>query len=272
VSDESGVVVERDGAVLTITLDRQDANQALDWRTRDAMVAAFVEASADLSVRAVVLTATGTRSFCTGADLRVPMPELPKPEGAPKRAQGDVSRGIANGWQRAVTAVLDCEKPVIAAVNGTAAGAGMHLALACDVVVMADTAKLVPVFVRRGIAPDAAGAYLLTRLVGPAVAKRLYLFGDDVPAAEALQLGLVSELVAPDALQARARELADRLASGPTRTLSLTKRLINRALDTDRDTALMEEVWAQELVMSTEDANEAVQAFIEKRDTTFKGW
>jgi 2-(1,2-epoxy-1,2-dihydrophenyl)acetyl-CoA isomerase len=148
----------------------------------------------------------------------------------------------------------------------------MHLALACDVVLMADTAKLVPVFVRRGIAPDAAGAYLLTRLVGPAVAKRLYMFGDDVPAADALSLGLVGELVAPDALQARARELADRLASGPTRTLALTKRLVNRALDSDRDTALVEEVWAQELIMGTDDANEAVQAFIEKRETTFKGW
>jgi 2-(1,2-epoxy-1,2-dihydrophenyl)acetyl-CoA isomerase len=271
-TDESGVVVDRDGAVLTITLDRQDANQALDWRTREVMVAAFVEANADLAVRAVLLTATGTRSFCTGADLRVPMPEPAKPEGAPKRVQGDIVRGVANGWQRAVTAVLDCEKPVVGAINGTAAGAGMHLALACDVVVMSETAKLVPVFVRRGIAPDAAGAYLLTRLVGPAIAKRMYLFGDDVPAADALAMGMVSEVVSADRLQARARELADRLAAGPTRTLSMTKRLINHALDTDRETALMEEVWAQELVMGTEDANEAIKAFIEKRDPTFKGW
>src|SRR3954469_12481581 len=109
-----------------------------------------------------------------GGDLRVPMPAPPKPDGAPDRAQGDVARGIATGWQRVVTAVLDCEKVVIAALNGTAAGAGMHLALACDVVVMAESAKLVPVFIRRGIAPDAGGAYLLTRLVGPHVAKRLY--------------------------------------------------------------------------------------------------
>jgi enoyl-CoA hydratase/carnithine racemase len=150
----------------------------------------------------VVLTGAGDRAFCTGADLRVPLPTPPKPEGAPDRAQGEVARGIATGWQRVITAVLDCEKPVVAAVNGTAAGAGMHLALACDVIVMADTAKLVPVFVRRGIAPDAAGAYLLTRLVGPQIAKRLYLFGDDVPAAEALRLGLVGDVVGPDELQA----------------------------------------------------------------------
>jgi 2-(1,2-epoxy-1,2-dihydrophenyl)acetyl-CoA isomerase len=171
-----------------------------------------------------------------------------------------------------VAAVLDCEKPVVAAVNGTAAGAGMHLALACDVVLMADHAKLVPVFVRRGIAPDAAGAYLLTRLVGPQVAKRLYLFGDDVPAAEAQRLGLVGEVVPADALDETATAVARQLAAGPTRTLAVTKRLVNRALDVDRDTALAEEAWGQELVMTTEDAQEGVRAFVERRETTFRGW
>ena len=136
-----GLGLERDGAVLTITLDRPDVHNALDWKTRDALVAALEEASADLGVRAVVLTGAGERAFCTGADLRVPMPAPPKPDGAPDRAQGDVARGIATGWQRVITAVLDCEKVVIAAVNGTAAGAGMHLALACDVVVMAEIGK-----------------------------------------------------------------------------------------------------------------------------------
>lgn len=271
-SDETGLVAERVGGVLRLTLNRPDVHNALDWRTREALVAELAAASADLAVRAVLLTATGDRAFCTGADLRVPLPTPPKPEGAPDRAQGEVSRGIATGWQRVVTAVLDCEKPVVAAVNGTAAGAGMHLALACDVVVMADTAKLVPVFVRRGIAPDAAGAYLLTRLVGPQVAKRLYLFGDDVPATEALRLGLASEVVPAADLAATATALAERLASGPTRTLGLTKRLVNRALDVDRDTALAEEAWAQELVMTTEDAQEGVRAFVERRDTEFRGW
>jgi 2-(1,2-epoxy-1,2-dihydrophenyl)acetyl-CoA isomerase len=148
----------------------------------------------------------------------------------------------------------------------------MHLALACDVVVMADTARLVPVFVRRGIAPDAAGAYLLTRLVGPQVAKRLYLFGDDVSAADALRLGLVGEVVPAADLAATAGALAARLATGPTRTLAATKRLVNRALDVDRDTALTEEAWAQELVMTTEDAQEGVRAFVERRDSEFRGW
>jgi 2-(1,2-epoxy-1,2-dihydrophenyl)acetyl-CoA isomerase len=267
-----GLKAERDGGVLRLTLDRPDVANALDWKTREALVAALDNASAAAAVRAVIITGAGDRAFCTGADLRVPVPTPPKPEGAPERLQGDVSRSISTGWQRVITAVLDCEKPVVAAVNGTAAGAGMHLALACDVVVMADTAKLVPVFVRRGIAPDAAGAYLLTRLVGPQVAKRLYLFGDDVLAAEALQLGLVAE-VAPGAdLQTLARELGARLAVGPTRTLGIAKRLVNHALDIDRETALAEEAWGQELVMTTSDAQEGVRAFVERRDPEFRGW
>ena len=267
-----GLRSELDGSVLRLTLDRSDVHNALDWRTREALVAALTNASADAAVRVVLLTGAGERAFCTGADLRVPVPTPDKPEGAPERLQGDVARSIATGWQRVITSVLDCEKPVVAAVNGTAAGAGMHLALACDVVVMADSAKLVPVFVRRGIAPDAAGAYLLTRLVGPQVAKRLYLFGDDVPAAEARQLGLVSEVVPGADLHKRATELAARLAGGPTRTLGITKRLVNRALDVDRDVALSEEAWGQELVMTTSDAQEGVRAFVERREPEFRGW
>lgn len=267
-----GLQTTRDGAVLTLTLDRPDVHNALDWRTRAALVAALVEASADLAIRAVVLTGTGDRAFCTGADLRVPMPGPDKPVGAPSRAQGEVARGIATGWQRVVTAVADCEKPVVAAVNGTAAGAGMHLALACDVVVMSDAAKLVPVFVRRGIAPDAAGAYLLTRLVGVQRAKQIYLFGDDIPAATAFEWGLVTALAPATETLEIARGLAGRLAAGPTKALGVTKRLVNRALDVDRETALHDEAWGQELVMTSEDAQEGVQAFIERRETKFRGW
>lgn len=267
-----GLIVERDGGVLTITLNRPDVHNALDYLTRNAMVDAFEAASADVAVRAVVLTAAGDRAFCTGADLRVPMPAPDKPEGAPKKAQGDISRGVAAGWQRAVTAVLDCEKPVVAAVNGTAAGAGMILALSCDVVVMSDATKLVPVFVRRGIAPDAAAAYLLTRIVGVQRAKQIFMFGDDVPAAQAADWGLVTQLAPANEVLATAHALAARLATGPTRALSVTKRLVNSALDADRASALRDEAWGQELVMTTEDAQEGVKAFIERRDTEFRGW
>ena len=255
-----------------LTLDRPEVHNALNWQARDALANAFHDASADASVRAIVVTGAGERAFCAGADLRMPPPPPPRPEGAPGRIHGDVARSIAGGWQRVLTSVLDCDKPVIAAVNGTAAGAGMHLALAADVVVMSETARLVPVFVRRGIVPDGGGAYLLTRLVGPHVAKQLYLFGDDVSAREAQQLGLVMHVAPAEQTLATALSLARRLADGPTRTLGATKRLINRALDVDRDTALTEEAWTQEAIMVTADSQEGVQAFVERRAPVFRGW
>jgi 2-(1,2-epoxy-1,2-dihydrophenyl)acetyl-CoA isomerase len=261
-----------DDGVLTLTLDRAEVHNALTWKTRDALADALDRASADTFVRAIVVTGAGDRAFCAGADLRMPAPTAARPADAPERVHGDVARSVAAGWQRVITSVLDCDKPVIAAVNGAAAGAGMHLALAADVVVMADTARLVPVFVRRGIVPDGGGAYLLTRLVGPHVAKRLYLFGDDVSAAEAQQLGLVQQVVPQADTLATALALARRLACGPTRTLGATKRLINHALDVDRDTALGEEAWAQESVMTTADAQEGVLAFVERRTPEFRGW
>lgn len=273
-ADEApGILTALDpGGVLRLTLNRPQVHNALDWRSREVLVGELAAAGADLSVRAVLITGSGDRAFCTGADLRVPLPGPGKPEGAPDTAQGEVSRGIATGWQRLITAVLDCEKPVVAAVNGTAAGAGMHLALACDLVVMADTAKLVPVFVRRGIVPDAAGAYLLTRLVGVARAKQAYLLGDDIPAVDAGALGLVSRVVPAAELATVAGELAARIAAGPTRTLALTKQLVNHALDIDRVAALREEAWSQELAMTTQDAQEGVRSFVERRQPHFRGW
>ena len=148
----------------------------------------------------------------------------------------------------------------------------MHLALAADVVVMAETAQFVPVFARRGIAPDGGGAYLMTRLVGPHVAKHLYLFGDDVSAADAQRLGLVLHVVPQAETVPTAMALARRLAAGPTRTLGATKRLINHALDVDRSSALTEEAWTQEAIMSTADSQEGVAAFVERRQPTFRGW
>jgi 2-(1,2-epoxy-1,2-dihydrophenyl)acetyl-CoA isomerase len=270
--DDIGIRTEQSGGVLTITLDRPEVHNSLDWRARDGLGDVFLAASEDLTVRAVVLTGSGERAFCTGADLRTSLPRPPRPDGAPNFAQGDTARAIQTGWQRLVTSILDCDKPVIAAVNGTAAGGGMHLAFACDIVVMAENAKIVPVFVRRGIAPDAGGPYLLSRLVGPQRAKQLYFFGDDLPAAKAYEWGLATHLVPAGEALAIATELADRLASGPTRAIAVTKRLVNSALDVDRGTALNDEAWGQELVMTTEDAQEGVRAFVERRETDFKGW
>ncbi|MFE4589132.1 enoyl-CoA hydratase/isomerase family protein [Streptomyces laurentii] len=259
---------------------------AVTWDQRERIIALLADASADPDVRAVVVTATG-RGFCAGADLRggpaapgtgervqgerVQGERVQGERVQGERVQGDVARMIARGAQRFIGAVLDCEKPVIAAVNGTAAGLGAHLAFACDLVLAADTARFVEVFVRRGIVPDGGGAYLLPRLIGPQRAKELMFFGDAVPAADAAALGLVNRVVAAEELEKTARAWAERLAQGPTRALALTKQLVNASLDADRAAAFAAEATAQELCMTTRDAREGVAAFTERRSATYEG-
>lgn len=184
---------------------------------------------------------------------------------------GDVARTIRLGAQRLIAAVLDCEKPVIAAVNGTAAGIGAHLAFACDLVLAAESAKFIEVFVRRGLVPDGGGAYLLPRLVGPQRAKELMFFGDSLPARDAERLGLVNRTVPDEELAATARAWAQRLAEGPTRSIALTKQLVNASLDSDRATAFAAEAMAQEINMTTQDANEGVASFVERRAPKYRG-
>ncbi|MFJ8664435.1 enoyl-CoA hydratase/isomerase family protein [Streptomyces sp. NPDC093600] len=230
---------------------------------RERIIALLGDASADPGVRAVVLTATG-RGFCAGADLR-------GTSAAGERVPGDVARTIRLGAQRLIGAVLDCEKPVIAAVNGTAAGLGAHLAFACDLVLAAEPARFIEVFVRRGLVPDGGGAYLLPRLVGPQRAKELMFFGDALPAADALALGLVNRVVVAEELEQSAREWAERLARGPTRALALTKQLVNASLDADRASAFAAEAAAQEINMATRDAKEGVAAFVERRTPRYEG-
>ncbi|MFE5523377.1 enoyl-CoA hydratase/isomerase family protein [Streptomyces virginiae] len=248
-----------------ITLNRPEAMNAVTWDQRERIIALLAEASADPAVRAVVVTATG-KGFCAGADLRG-SPGAP----AGERVAGDVARMIRLGAQRLITAVLDCEKPVVAAVNGTAAGIGAHLALACDLVIAAEAARFIEVFVRRGLVPDGGGAYLLPRLVGPQKAKELMFFGDAVPAVEAERLGLVNRVVPAEELEATAREWAERLAQGPTRALAMTKQLVNASLDGDRAAALAAEATAQEINMTTDDANEGVASFVERRTPKYLG-
>ncbi|MGA2838207.1 MAG: enoyl-CoA hydratase-related protein [Acidimicrobiales bacterium] len=266
------VVRRVEDGVAWITLNRPEAGNAITAAMRDQVVAWLEEASADLVVRAVVLTGAGEKGFCTGADLRSSGPGPIRPEGAPDRAMGDNARMIRTGWQRLVSAVLDCEKPVIAAVNATAAGGGMHLALACDLVVAAEEATFIEVFVRRGIAPDAGGAYLLARLIGPQKAKELFFFGDDVPAREAERLGLVNKVVPRERLMEEVAVWAARLAAGPTKAIGVAKYLTNRALDTDRATALWDEAVGQELITGTADCREGLAAFAERRPPVFRGW
>ncbi len=260
-----------DRGIAFITLNRPDVKNAISPDQRDRVIDLLAEASADLGIRAVVLGHTGD-AFCTGADLRASRPPAPRPDDAPKRGVGEVAKMIQEGAQRLVAAVLDCEKPVIAAVGGTAAGIGSHIALACDLVVATEDSRFIEVFVRRGLVPDGGGAYLLPRMVGVNRAKELLFFGDDLSATDAAELGLVNKVVAPGELDAAVEAYLDRLAVAPTRALALTKRLVNRSLDSDRATAFLEEAVAQEMNMNTADANEGVAAFVERRDPTYRGW
>ncbi|MET8470189.1 enoyl-CoA hydratase-related protein [Streptomyces sp. NPDC006422] len=261
---DSLVLHTTDNGVSWITLNRPEAMNAVTWDQRERVIALLAEASAAPDVRAVVITATG-KGFCAGADLRGGSPD------SDERVVGDVSRMIRLGAQRLIAAVQDCEKPVVAAVNGTAAGIGAHLAFACDLVLAAESARFIEVFVRRGLVPDGGGAYLLPRLIGPQRAKELMFFGDALPAADAQRLGLVNRVVPDAELPKLARDWSERLATGPTRALSLTKSLINASLDTDRPTAFAAEATAQELNMTTRDAQEGVASFVERRRAEFRG-
>jgi 2-(1,2-epoxy-1,2-dihydrophenyl)acetyl-CoA isomerase len=259
--------------VAWLTLNRPDAANAITPDQRNRTIELMEGASNDLNVRVVVITAAGERHFCTGADLRVStIPVNPGPADKPDKALGDVGRNIKRGAQRLVSSIMDCEKPVICAVNGTAAGIGAHIAFASDLVIAADNAKFIEVFVRRGIAPDGGGAWLLPRIVGLHKAKELVFFGEDLSAADALELGIVNKVVPFDDLEKATAEWATKLATGPTKAIGLSKALINRSLESDRATAFAEEAMVQEVVMTTHDANEGVAAFRERRDVAFKGW
>lgn len=259
--------------IARLTIDAPDKGNSLTAAMRDRLADRFLDISEDLRVRVVVLRGAGDRHFCTGAALGGPQKEgPPRPEGAPDRAGGDVSRMIRNGWQRLESSILDCEKPVIAAVNGTAAGGGAQLALACDLVVMADTAKFIEVFVRRGIMPDAGGCYLLPRLVGLHRAKELMFLGEDCRATEADRIGLVNRVVPAADLDATVDELAGKFLTLPTTAIAMTKRLANRSFESSREQSFDDEGQFQELISHTADMREGIDAFAERRSPEFKGW
>ena len=262
-----------DNGVATLTLNRPDAANAITPDQRNLTISLMEGASNDLNIRCVVITAAGERHFCTGADLRVSViPVNPGPADAPDKVLGDVGRNIKRGAQRLVASIMDCEKPVICAVNGTAAGIGAHIAFASDLVIAAENAKFIEVFVRRGITPDGGGAYMLPRLTGMQKAKELIFFGDDISAPDAERVGLVNKVVPQTELMTAADEWAGRLAESPTRALMLSKWLLNRSLDSNRHSAFEDEAWAQEMASYTQDFQEGVAAFKERRDVQYRGW
>lgn len=272
-SVDDQILYESTGGVARITINAPQQGNSLNAAMRDRLTERIEWASADLNVRAVVLSGAGERHFCTGANLGGPqLPAPERPEGAPRMTVGETGRMIKRGWQRLVASILDCEKPVIAAVNGTAAGGGAQLVLACDLVIMADSAKLVEVFVKRGIIPDAGGAYLLPRIVGPQIAKELMFLADDVSAQRCGELGIANRVVPADELGDAVTELTGRLVEAPTKALALTKWLINRSFESDRNTAFDEEAIAQDLLTNSADFKDGIAAFGERRAPDFRGW
>ena len=252
------VETSRDGAVLTITLNRPDVLNAFNAAMHQALGEALEEA-ADASVRAVVLTGAG-RGFCVGQDLT----EF-------RESAGDIGDRLRGNYHPNVLAIRRLEKPVIAAVNGAAAGAGLSFACACDLRIAADSASFVPAFINIGLVPDSGGTYFVTHLLGHARAFEWMTSGRKLSAAEAHQWGLVSEVVESDALAARAAEVAAEYAARPTRGVGMSKRLFAQALENTLQEQLELEAELQTAATRTNDFKEGVAAFLGKRDPEFSG-
>src|SRR5436190_9690701 len=253
--------------VAWLVMNRPEARNAMNMEMRAVYFKALEQCAEDEAIRAVVLTGTG-KGFCTGADLSG---SRAAKGDAPAKPHPGAKRNAMASSQRILRALWDLEKPIIAAVNGVAAGLGAHLAWACDVVVAADDARFIEVFVRRGIALDAGGSFLLPRHVGLHKAKELVFFGDDLSAADAERLGLVNKVVPSAELEAVCRAWGERLAQGPTFAIGLSKRLLNRSLQADMDGLFAEEAFTQALVANSEDMREGIRSFMEKRPPAFKG-
>jgi 2-(1,2-epoxy-1,2-dihydrophenyl)acetyl-CoA isomerase len=249
-----------DGGVLTITLNREKSYNALNEAMKKELAGALREASRDPAVRCVVLRGAGEKAFCSGQDL--------------KEHQG-TGRSLRESLERSYNPLIrrmrEMEKPIVGMINGVAAGAGLSIALACDMRIMSSRAVLIEVFARIGLVPDSGSHWFLPRLVGMARAFEYAATARDIPADEAGRVGLVNRVVPPEQLEAATMELAHSLAAGPTRAIGLIKRTLNRALASDLGSLLEYEAAIQEIASSTDDHREGVAAFMEKRKAAFTG-
>jgi enoyl-CoA hydratase/carnithine racemase len=244
--------------VVTITLNRPEKKNAINGVMFDELLQVFREVDASTTDRVLVITGAGD-AFCSGADLadrgkdpRHPLHRL--------------------HWVADIALTLHrIQKPIIAKVNGVAAGAGMNLALGSDLIVASEHARFSEIFARRGLSIDFGGSWLLPRLIGMHRAKELALLADIISAKEAAELGLVNRVLPPSQLDAFVADWAERLAAGPPLALAMTKRLLTNSFSVTMDEALEAEGLAQSVNSATEDAPEAVRAFLEKREPRFKG-
>jgi len=253
----------KDG-IATLTLNRPERLNALGGTLRDDLHDAITRSAADADVRVIVITGAG-KGFCSGGDVKA------MNEAKEGKRERPFMEKIAPGRDRTLLAMRDAPQPIIAAVNGAAAGAGMNLALACDIRVASSAAKFSQAFVKRGLHPDWGGTYFLPRIVGMAKACELIFTGAVVDAAEALRLGIVSQVVAPEELLPTVHALARAIAAGPPIAIRLARRGLYRNAESDLRTALEYETFAQNACFETEDAREGIRAFVDKRAPVFRG-
>jgi len=258
---------ERDGAVLTVRMDRPDTRNAL---TDPSQMQEFVDLCQDVrrdtSVKVLVLTGNGS-AFCAGGNVK----DMRDRGGIFAGSAYEVRNSYRNGIQRIPLALYELDVPVIAAVNGPAIGAGLDLACMCDIRIGADKSLYAESFVKLGIVPGDGGAWLLPRVIGLPKASIMAFTGDTIDAAKALEWGLVSEVVPADQLVAHAQALAARIATNPSHGLRLTKRLLREGQHMRLDSLLELSAAYQALAHHTEDHLEAVNAFLDKRAPDFKG-
>ncbi len=255
------IILDKENGVATLRLNRPDVFNSLNSPMRKAFIAALDDCQADPSVRCVVLTGEG-RAFCAGQDLG----EIVNPETAP--SFDDI---LEEGLSLISLKIRALEKPVIAAVNGVAAGAGATLVFLCDISVATEGANFIQSFSKIGLIPDAGGTWTLPRLIGFARASALFMTGEKVSARDAAQMGMISACY-PDAdFKENVRILAEKLAKMPTRGFALTKKALNASFFSDLENQLAIEAKYQKEAAKTEDYTEGVRAFVEKRTPYFKG-
>ncbi|MGO1121084.1 enoyl-CoA hydratase/isomerase family protein [Rhodovibrionaceae bacterium A322] len=249
----------REGAVATLTLNRPEALNALTFAMMAEALDALRQTEQDPELRALILTGAG-RGFCSGQDLRDRVPP-----------EKDLAEELMRAYFPVFQAFRRCQVPVIVAVNGTAAGGGFSLALTGDILLAASSAKFIQVFSRIGLAPDLGSSYLLPKAIGRSNALKMMMTNDALSAGQALDLGVVSEVLEDDALLPRARELAAQLAKGPTHALVQTRALLDRLEGDDFETQFRAELEMNGDLRHRHDAKEGVAAFLEKRPALFKG-
>lgn len=263
-TDENSLLVEKTGPVTVITLNRPDKlnsfNDELTFKLQDALK----EAEKDGNCRAIVITGAG-RGFCAGQDLQS---RSISHESGQRPSLGD---SIRRRYNPIVTKIRRMEKPIIAAVNGVAAGAGASVALACDFRIVTEDSSFIQSFTKVGLIPDSGATFILPRLLGYTKALELMYSADKLTAKEAMDLGIVNKMVPMAELMKEALLLANKLASGPSKAFGLTKRAVNRAIFPDLEELLEYEASLQEIAGRSDDFQEGVKAFIEKRTPVYSG-